>query len=60
MDADKSKYQAGEAYNVSKREYFAGLAMQGLAELNNISLEYIAERSVKLADALLKELEKGE
>lgn len=42
---------------LSKREYFAGLAMQGL--INNVNSDkFIAEAAVKLADELLKQLEK--
>lgn len=45
---------------LTKREYFAGLAMQGLISspnLNTLQGLEIAENSVKLADALLKALE---
>jgi hypothetical protein len=49
---------------LTKREYFAGLAMQGLAAFGNgesyISLEKTPEEAVKMADALLAELEKKE
>lgn len=49
---------------LTKREYFAGLAMQGI--LSNSShwddslknLQWASKTSVKFADALLKELEK--
>lgn len=41
---------------LTKREYFAGLAMQGL--INNVnSDQYIAESAVRLADELLKQLD---
>lgn len=44
---------------LTKREYFAALAMQGLMACPDISgsREIIAEESVKQADALLKALE---
>ena len=47
---------------LTKREYFAGLAMQGLLSiynknaLNPIELKYMSELAVKAADALLAEL----
>ena len=47
------------AMGLTKREYFAGLAMQGLMACSEItaSRKEIAEESVKRADALLKALE---
>lgn len=42
---------------LTKREYFAGLAMQGMAS-NDLTYEDIAHDAVKMADALLKELDK--
>ena len=50
---------------LSKREYFAGLAMQGLLALPDKgtfgsfdeAIEWICEASVKFADKLLKQLE---
>ena len=49
---------------LSKREYFAGLAMQAMASKENYDIDYdfirTARKSIKLADALLKELEKKE
>ena len=57
--ANKDDYQEG----LTKREYFAGLAMEGILKrvktplaLREFSL--IAEESVLMADALLEELEK--
>lgn len=41
---------------LTKREYFAGLAMQASINSTN-SIEFIAKRSVQLANQLLKELE---
>lgn len=44
---------------LTKREYFAGLAMQGMA-MSDLKFEDIAHDAVKIADALLAELEKTE
>ena len=52
-------------YGLTKREYFAGLAMQGLLALPDKgtfgsfdeAIEWICEVSVKFADELLKQLE---
>ena len=44
-------------YGLTKREYFAGLAMQGMA-MSDLKFEDIAHDSVKMADALIKELDK--
>lgn len=46
-----------EKQGLTKREYYAGLAMQ--AYINNTNSEvFIAEKAVKQADELLKHLEK--
>ena len=50
-----------EAKGVTKREYFAGLAMQGLLASNRNFTIFdtpLAEESVIIADRLLQELEK--
>ncbi len=58
VDSQKQYLQEG----LTKREYFAGLAMQSY--VNNYygteknTMEDMAQRSVKMADALLAELEK--
>jgi hypothetical protein len=44
---------------ISKREWFAGLAMQGLINTGSYNTDIIAAGAVKCADALLKELEKS-
>jgi hypothetical protein len=44
---------------LTKREYFAGLAMQGMA-MSDLKFEDMAHDAVKMADALLAELEKTE
>jgi hypothetical protein len=50
-----------EAYQhgLTKREYFAGLAMQGILSDGGIvnSKSHIAEQAVNLANELLKQLE---
>jgi hypothetical protein len=57
--------QGDDGIGLTKREYFAGLAMQGLMTSQNQEGEWrhdiktCAEISVKMADALLKELEKN-
>lgn len=47
----------------TKREYLAAMAMQGYCaapDTKEWSVEYLAEASVRQADALLAELEKGQ
>ena len=57
-----SDFEYGEG--LTKREHFAGLAMQGLLAApsdnfkNQVSFSKYIEQSVIVADALLKELEK--
>ena len=43
---------------LTKREYFAGLAMQGICTDDRLSPVLIAELAVSIADELLKQLEK--
>ena len=47
-------------YGLSKREHFAGLAMQGMLCDSGLKLVHAkyAEYAVDMADALLKELDK--
>jgi|688.fasta_scaffold1461764_2 hypothetical protein len=56
--ASDSRYQAG----LTKREYFAILALQGICIEKYVQRDddrnMIAQWSVKMADALLEELEK--
>ena len=52
--ASDEGHQAG----LTKREYFAAMAMQAMANNINLSYEAVAFESVKLTDALLKELDK--
>jgi hypothetical protein len=42
---------------LTKREYFAGLAMQGMA-MSDLKFEDMAHDAVKMSDALLAELRK--
>jgi hypothetical protein len=44
--------------SLTKREYFAAMAMQGYCEFQNASEEVIAGWSVRMADALIAELNK--
>ncbi len=64
---DNKKNDGGPAFPVpgvfdyagmSLREYYAGLAMQGLMTAARHSLTAIAEESVRVADALIAELKK--
>ena len=62
---DRPTISNKEVYGLTKREYFAGLAMQSLAGLEFQSSEShsiekakrIAKQSIFLADELLKQLE---
>ena len=48
-------------YGLTKREYFAGLAMQGLcAKQEHFYFKEAAREAVAYADALLKELEESD
>ena len=53
----RNSYSTDHTGGLTKREYFAGLAMQASINSTN-SIEFIAERSVKLADQLLLILKK--
>ena len=63
------EYSEGNFKGLTKREYFAGLAMQGLltrvpqrpgseVSLGILESQRIAQESIIMADKLLKELEK--
>lgn len=58
---DGREFLPGHFSGLTKREYFAVLAMQGLLAdpANDGSPESLALYAVKYADALLAELEKG-
>jgi len=56
------RYQVENQGGLTKLEYFAGLAMQGLCARqlpSHINNEAVVDISVSLARALLDELEKG-
>lgn len=58
--------------NITKKEYFVGLAMQALIarepytdhphsfHINRVNPSHIAEEAIQVADELLKQLEKNE
>jgi len=62
-----SGYKYLQEFGLTKREYFAAAAMQGilanaelrrrLEEKNTLEVDYLAQLSLKYADALLIELE---
>ncbi len=52
------KLPVGYAGDLSKREYFAGLAMQGMLSSCDVGEDIVAKGSVRYADALMKELSK--
>ena len=57
-NSSRGNYSTG-SIGLTKREYFAGLALQGLmANDNSCSISHIVEMSIKAADELLKQLEK--
>lgn len=51
-------YDEYNTIGLTKREYFAAKAMQGLMSDEEMTAEGAAAHAVKAADALLKELEK--
>jgi hypothetical protein len=61
-----SDYTEGNFNGLTKREYFAGLAMQGMVTASHYSmsighlpqLDVCVKHAVEMADALLAELEK--
>lgn len=58
-DGDAWLEQANAFSGLTKREYFAAMAMQGfLAGQHSSNSEVIIETSVKIADELLQQLEK--
>jgi hypothetical protein len=56
----KEDLNVDSEYGLTKREYFAALAMQGLISDSNIATTYskYAEHAVQAADALIAELNK--
>ena len=59
LDANdiKRKITNNAASSLTKREYFAGLAMQMLTPYQDLNKSEIASMAVEQADALLKKLE---
>jgi hypothetical protein len=58
---NSTDHSQGHFEGLTKREYFAGLAMQGLLAHSDLGIEEpekIAEWSIKQSDELLKQLEK--
>lgn len=62
MPATPVLMKAGEVAKseggLTKREYFAGLAMQGLAAGGGYDFDKLAQDAARIADELLAELEK--
>jgi len=61
MDKDQIQYIKYESYGLTKREHFAGLAMQGSLSADpddELSPEQTAKFAVRCADALISELGK--
>lgn len=48
----------GGQQGLTKREYFAAMAMNGLVSTDLYGIEDCAERAVKQSDALIKQLNK--
>ena len=64
LNGDKWQKQMGfgvgyhEYSGLTKREYFAAMAMQGILSQGKLLMEpAVAEAAVELADAILKQLE---
>jgi hypothetical protein len=57
---DNGNARHPEAMGLTKREYFVGLAIQGICASNGWekSMDVIVKTSVEIADKLLNELEK--
>lgn len=57
-DAERSETVAGDG--LTKREYFAAMAMQGLLTAHGSALDYdfVKTHSVRLADIFIEELNK--
>ena len=60
---DLNKHPSG-LFGLTKREYFAGLAMQGLLsnpypDIVGLNPDIITSTAIDLADKLLKQLENG-
>ena len=57
--SDETDFE-GREYGLTKREYFAAMAMQALVSNHSINTSHctLAREAVSAADALLEELEK--
>lgn len=56
---DNEKDDSSSVSAMTKREWFAGMAMQGMLATNkSITSEYLAIVSFNRADAMIKELKK--
>ncbi len=56
---DHGQKQLITHFGITKREYFAAMAMQGCAVNNDLQFKVIATAAVLLADALINELNKA-
>jgi hypothetical protein len=52
------EYSDNYSNGLTKREYFAAMALQGLVTKNNNEYDYCVISAVKFADALIEELSK--
>lgn len=62
LKADLGQGKTMHYFGLTKREYFAGLAMQGVLASSQpyearMTLEQVASEAIGVADALLKQLE---
>lgn len=53
-----SAFSSDRQYGLTKREYFAAMAMQGMLAIDDPPKEVVARFAVEQADALIKELNK--
>lgn len=59
LDQMGDQLEGLDVIGLTKREYFAAMAMQGMMSIDqSYSVQYIALRSIELADELLKQLSK--
>ncbi len=58
LTEDSPKFGPRTWLGLTKREYFAAMAMQGMTSNNSITVETVAAWAVQYADALLAELGK--
>lgn len=60
IDLELKDYQKFQMYGLTKREYFAAMAIQGMAYELDYDEEVYAKNAVKLADALIEALNKDD